>query len=138
MIHKLVKIQRLLKGNPSTTIKEWSKDITKNERELLIANGYITKVGDKKGAKWYWNKGVPDYDMEVSVIELFSEPPKVEQYKEATTLLEVFVNRKIKFNIGNGMSVLFKEDSVDVRKSNGKTITVTKPRDLNDLLDFLL
>ena len=52
--------------------------------------------------------------------------------------MEVFVNRNINFSIGNGMSVLFKEDSVDVRKSNGKTITVTKPRDLNDLLDFLL
>ncbi len=57
---------------------------------------------------------------------------------EDTTMLDVISAYDLSFKISNGITLKFINDStVSLRKSNGKTITISDANKLNDMLCFL-
>jgi len=112
----------------------------------LINNGYILKRGSKRGTTWEWNSQQPDYLMETAVLSgiqsginnNYESEQSEEQLPNNATIMDVFKYHKIKFSIGNGMSVRFINNSeIELRKNDGRSIRIDNAIKLNELLCFL-
>jgi len=140
-------MKRIIDEDPKTPMKYWVTEsgLTLLEVDYLRDNGHLVKLGDTKGARWLWKGDEPDYE--------FAESMKLNMYAletteemrvntvnitEYTTMLDVISAYDLSFKISNGISLKFINDStVSLRKSNGKTITISDANKLNDMLCFL-
>jgi hypothetical protein len=148
MIEKLVKVKEILDLNAKIKRKGWEKESGLNHTEstYLINNGYILKRGSKRGTTWEWNSQQPDYLMETAVLSgiqsginnNYESEQSEEQLPNNATIMDVFKYHKIKFSIGNGMSVRFINNSeIELRKNDGRSIRIDNAIKLNELLCFL-
>lgn len=147
MLNKIITMKRIIDEDPKTPMKYWVTEsgLTLLEVDYLRDNGHLVKLGDTKGARWLWKGDEPDYE--------FAESMKLNMYAletteemrvntvnitEYTTMLDVISAYDLSFKISNGISLKFINDStVSLRKSNGKTITISDANKLNDMLCFL-
>lgn len=147
MLNKIITMKRIIDENPKTPMKYWVTEsgLTLLEVDYLRDNGHLVKLGDTKGARWLWKGDEPDYE--------FAESMKLNMYAletteemrvntvnitEYTTMLDVISAYDLSFKISNGITLKFINDStVSLRKSNGKTITISDANKLNDMLCFL-
>jgi len=147
MLNKIITMKRIIDEDPKTPMKYWVTEsgLTLLEVDYLRDNGHLVKLGDTKGARWLWKGDEPDYE--------FAESMKLNMYAletteemrvntvnitEYTTMLDVISAYDLSFKISNGITLKFINDStVSLRKSNGKTITISDANKLNDMLCFL-
>jgi len=147
MLNKIITMKRIIDEDPKTPMKYWVTEsgLTLLEVDYLRDNGHLVKLGDTKGARWVWKGDEPDYE--------FAESMKLNMYAletteemrvntvnitEYTTMLDVISAYDLSFKISNGITLKFINDStVSLRKSNGKTITISDANKLNDMLCFL-
>lgn len=147
MLNKIITMKRIIDEDPKAPMKYWVTEsgLTLLEVDYLRDNGHLVKLGDTKGARWLWKGDEPDYE--------FAESMKLNMYAletteemrvntvnitEYTTMLDVISAYDLSFKISNGITLKFINDStVSLRKSNGKTITISDANKLNDMLCFL-
>ena len=125
----------------------WSKETGLNNKEInyLRDNNFLNKLGDRKGTTWVWKGDEPDYEfaesMKVNIYALETkEDMRVNNVEvtDNTTMLDVISAYNLSFKISNGITLKFINNStVSLRKSNGKTITISDANKLNDMLCFL-
>ena len=147
MLSKLITLKKIIDENPKTPMLWWSKETGLNNKEInyLRDNNFLNKLGDRKGTTWTWRGDEPDYefaesmktniyasettgDMRVNNVEVTDE----------TTLLDVVSSYDLNFKIVSGITLRFINDKeVLISKSNGKTIVISDPNELNDMLCFL-
>tara|TARA_R110002153_G_C13155171_1_gene482451 strand:+ start:149 stop:595 length:447 start_codon:yes stop_codon:yes gene_type:complete len=148
MLSKLITLKKIIDENPKTPMLWWSKETGLNNKEInyLRDNNFLNKLGDRKGTTWAWRGDEPDYefaesmktniyasettgDMRVNNVEVTDE----------TTLLDVVSSYDLNFKIVSGITLRFINDKeVLISKSNGKTIVISDPNELNDMLCFLI
>lgn len=147
MLNKIITMKRIIDENPKTPMKYWVTESGLNQQEIeyLRDNNFLIKLGDKRGARWVWKGDEPDYEfaesMKSNIYTLdIKEEMRVNNVEvtEDTTMLDVISAYDLSFKISNGITLKFINDStVSLRKSNGKTITISDANKLNDMLCFL-
>lgn len=147
MLNKIITMKRIIDEDPKTPMKYWVTEsgLTMQEVDYLRDNGHLVKLGDKKGARWVWKGDEPDYEFAESMkLNIYTSDTKKEMrvnnvdVTEDTTMLDVISAYDLSFKISNGITLKFINDStVSLRKSNGKTITISDANKLNDMLCFL-
>ena len=146
MLNKLITLKKIIDENPKTPMLWWTKEsgLSNDEVSYLRQNGYIEKIGDKKGSRWYWKLNTPDYEMVENIkssMYIPVENVRVNKVKvtNKTSMLDVIRSYDIEFKLGNGLTLKFVNDTeVSIRRSNGNSINVSDPAKLNELLCFLI
>lgn len=146
MLNKLITLKKIIDENPKTPMLWWTKEsgLSNDEVSYLRQNGYIEKIGDKKGSRWYWKLSTPDYEMVENIkssMYIPVENVRVNKVKvtNKTSMLDVIRSYDIEFKLGNGLTLKFVNDTeVSIRRSNGNSINVSDPAKLNELLCFLI
>tara|TARA_B110000902_G_scaffold267184_1_gene358917 strand:- start:5530 stop:5976 length:447 start_codon:yes stop_codon:yes gene_type:complete len=147
MLSKLIALKKIIDEDPKAPMFWWSKETGLNNKEInyLRDNNFLNKLGDRKGTTWVWKGDEPDYEfaesMKVNIYALETkEDMRVNNVEvtDNTTMLDVISAYNLSFKISNGITLKFINNStVSLRKSNGKTITISDANKLNDMLCFL-
>ena len=147
MLNKLIVLKKIIDEDPKAPMLWWSKETGLNNKEInyLRDNNFLNKLGDRRGATWVWKGDEPDYEfaesMKVNMYPLeIKEDMRVNNVEvtDETTLLDVVSSYDLNFKIVSGINLRFINDKeVLISKSNGKTIVISDPNELNDMLCFL-